>query len=132
MFALKPVTKEFAKNIVNNLSRSKAAGGDMPLNLLKESTFVLLIFCVNEVLVKSKFPDPLNLPNVVSVQKKEDPTYKTNYRPVSVFPLSSKVFEKTMYEQLYEYLNHYVNDLLCGFCKAHSTQHTLLRLIKSW
>ena len=36
-----------------------------------------------------------------------------------------------MYEQLYEYLNNYLNDLFCGFRKAHSTQHVLSRLIQS-
>ena len=36
-----------------------------------------------------------------------------------------------MYEQLYEYLNNYLNDLLCGFRKAHSTQYVLSRLIQS-
>ena len=35
-----------------------------------------------------------------------------------------------MYEQLYEYLNNYLNDLLCGFCKAHLIQNVLSRLIQ--
>ena len=73
---------------------NEAVGGDIPLNLIKRSTFFLpyLAHCVNEDLVKSKFPDPL---------------------------------------KLYEYLNNYLNDLLCGFCKAHSTQYVLTRLIQS-
>ena len=36
-----------------------------------------------------------------------------------------------MYEQLYEYLNNYLNDLLFGFRKAHSAHHVLSRLIQS-
>ena len=36
-----------------------------------------------------------------------------------------------MYEQLYEYLNNYLNDLFCGFRKTHSIQHVLSRLIQS-
>ena len=57
-FAFKPVIEEFVKNIVNNLSRSKAAGGDILFNLLKESVFVLTYFgcCVNQALLKSEFP----------------------------------------------------------------------------
>ena len=27
-----------------------------------------------------------------------------------------------MYDQLYEYIEHFLNQLLCGFRKAHSTQ----------
>ena len=73
--------------------------------------------------MKSESPDP--------EQKKENLTDKTNHRPNSVLSLLSKVFEKVMYEQLYEYLNNYVYDLLCGFRNAHSTQYVLSRLIQS-
>ena len=48
------------------------------------------------------------------------PCDKANHRPVSVLPLSSKVFE------------NFLNELLCGFLKAHFTQHALFRLIQRW
>ena len=35
-----------------------------------------------------------------------------------------------MYDQLYEYLENFLSELLCGFRKAHSTQHALFRLIQ--
>ena len=66
------------------------------------------------------------------VYKKKDATDKANYRPVSILPLLSKVFEKVMYIQLYDYMENFLNRLLCGFRKAHSTQHVLFRLIQSW
>ena len=37
-----------------------------------------------------------------------------------------------MYIQLYDYMENFLNQLLCGFRKAHSTQHALFRLIQSW
>ena len=37
-----------------------------------------------------------------------------------------------MYDQLYEYIEHFLNQLLCRFRKAHSTQHTLFRLLQKW
>ena len=39
--------------------------------------------------------------------KKLDRTDKTNFRPVSVLRLLPKVFEKIMYDQLYEYAEHF-------------------------
>ena len=39
---------------------------------------------------------------------------------------------KIIYDQLYEYLENFLNKLLCGFRKAHSTQHSLFRLIQKW
>ena len=51
---------------------------------------------------------------------------------MSILPLLSKVFEKVMYIQLYDYMENFLNQLLCDFRKAHSTQHALFRLIQSW
>ena len=37
-----------------------------------------------------------------------------------------------MFDQLYEYIEHFLNQLLCGFRKAHSRQHALFRLLQKW
>ena len=37
-----------------------------------------------------------------------------------------------MYDQLYEYIEPFLNQLLCGFRKPHSTQHSLFRLLQKW
>ena len=37
-----------------------------------------------------------------------------------------------MYDQLNEYVEAFLNKLLCGFCKAHSTQHALFRILPKW
>ena len=50
---------------------------------------------------------------------------------MSVLPLLSKVFERLLYDQLSEYLEKYLNTLLCGFRKAHSTQHALFKLLQA-
>ena len=128
-FSFKPVSEEFVKDIVNNLSSNKAAGGEIPVKILKECDFS---FHFLTKIKNKKFPDSLKLSNIVPVHKKKDATDKTNYRPVSILPLLSKVFEKVMYIQLYDYMENFLNQLLCGFRKAHSTQHALFRLIQSW
>ena len=64
--------------------------------------------------------------------KKLDASDKTNYRLVSVLPLLSTVFEKIIYDQLYEYMKNFLSELLCGFRKAHPTQHALFRLLYKW
>ena len=132
-FSFKPVSKEFVQDILNNLSSNKAAGGEIPLKILKEwdFSFHFLTNCINEAIRNKKFPDSLKLSNIVPVHKKKDPSDKTNYRPVSILTLLSKVFEKVMHIQLYDYMENFLNQLLCGFLKAHSTQHSLSRLIQS-
>ena len=97
-----------------------------------EFCFSELTKCINKAFNENKFPDTLKLFDIVPVFKKLDPTDQTNFRPVSVLPLLSKVFEKIMYDQFYEYAETFLNKLLCGFSKAHSTQHALFRLLQKW
>ena len=47
-------------------------------------------------------------------------------------PLLSKVFERVIYNQLGIYVDTFLNKLLCGFRKAHSTQHALFKLLQRW
>ena len=94
------------------------SAGEVPIKILKESTFCFpgLTNCINESLTNNKFPDTLKLSGITPFFKKLDPIDEANYRPVSIMPLS-KVFEKIMYDQLYEYIEHFLNHLLCGFRK---------------
>ena len=55
-----------------------------------------------------------------------------DYRPISILPTVSKLFEKSMVNQLSEFFDRKFSNLLCGFRKKHSTQHALVNLVKSW
>ena len=119
---------------MKNLPSDKVFAVEVPIKILKDSKFCFpeLTNCINESLTNNKFPDTLKLSDITPVFKKLDPSDKANYRPVSILPLVSKVFEKIMYDQLYEYIVHFLNQLLCGFRKAHLTQHALFRLLQIW
>ena len=108
---------------MKNLPSDKVSAGEIPIKILKQSTlcFPKLTNYVNESLTNNKFPDTLKLSDITPVFKKLDPSDKANYRPVSI-----------MYDQLYEYIELLLNQLLCGFRKAHSAQHTLFRLLQKW
>ena len=99
---------------------------------MKKNSFDELTVCVNYALINGKFPITLKNANVTPVHKKDDPTDKTNFRPISVLPLLSKVFERVIYNQLGKYMDTFLNKLLCGFRKAHSTQHALFKLLQWW
>ena len=133
-FSFRLVSKEEIQAIIKDLPSNKASGGEIPLNILKKSdfTFDKLTDCINQALMNGKFPDSLKNANITPVHKKDDPTDKTNFRPVSVLPLLSKVFERVMYNQLSDYMDTFLNKLLCGFRKAHSTQHALFKLLQRW
>ena len=51
--------------------------------------------------------------NVTPIHKKDDLTDETNFQPVSVLPLLSKVFEQVIYNELGKYIVTFLNKLLC-------------------
>ena len=72
----------------------------------------------------------MKMANVCPIFKKGDSTSKQNYRPISVLPSTSKIFERIMFNQIYNYIIVKLFPLLCGFRKGYSTQHALLRFIE--
>ena len=57
---------------------------------------------------------------------------KTNYRPVSVLSIFSKIFEKILEQQLSDFFENIFNPYLCAFRRDHGCQTTLLRLLEDW
>ena len=57
---------------------------------------------------------------------------KENYRPVSILSNLSKIYEKLMYNQLYEYFDNILFPSQCGFRKGYSAQHCLLVMIEKF
>ena len=123
------IAKTFNKHFAETV---ETAGGEIPLHILKQSgfTYQLLTDCINDTLSLGIFPDSLKFANITPIHKKDEATDKENYRPVSVLPLFSKIFEKVIYDQLSQYLEKYLIGLLCGFRKAHSSQHALFKYYK--
>ena len=76
--------------------------------------------------------DELKLAEVIPLFKKDDPFDKSNYRPVSLLSHVSKVFERIIYNQINEYIEPFLSNLLTGFRKNHNTQHSLLKKLESF
>ena len=51
------------------------------------------------------FPDAFKKSKTVPICKEGDSSLLTNYRPISILPTISKIFERVLYNQLYEYFN---------------------------
>ena len=72
--------------------------GDILVKIIKanENFFAEAIcFYFNKSLENGKFPNCLKLANITPVFKKDARASKNNYRPVSIFSVFSKIFEKT-------------------------------------
>ena len=66
------------------------------------------------------------------VFKKKGKTFVENYRPVSVLPTVSTIFERTIQKQISDYIGKILSPFLCGYRKCFSTQYALLTIIKRW
>ena len=89
-FSVKPVTVKDVQNIIKNIQNNKASGGEISLNILKQSrfTYEMLADCINDAIVgENIFPDSLKFVDITPLHKKDETTNKENYRPVSVLPL---------------------------------------------
>ena len=69
---------------------------------------------------------------MIPLFKKADPFDKLNYRPVSLLTHISKVFERIIYNQINEYIEPFLSNILTGFRKNHNTQHSLLKMLESF
>ena len=85
-----------------------------------------------EILLNKNFPENLKLADVTPIFKKKDKTFVENYRPVSVLPTVSKIFERIMQKQITDYIGKFLSPFLCGYRKGFSTQYALLSLIERW
>ena len=73
----------------------------------------------------------MKVSNIKPLFKKGDVTLLNNYKPISLLPCVSKIFERILFNQLYEYFDR--NDILTkhqyGFQKNHSTGFAAMELI---
>ena len=136
-FSFKEISEDDIKKELKNLNTKKASTfGNIPTKILKDSSEDCSIVLRNiwnfEILGKQHFSQNLKLADVTPVYKKKDPTLAENYRPVSVLPSVSKVFERIIRNQIKNYVDEILSPYLCGYRKGFSTQFELFSLIEKW
>ena len=113
----------------------------LSLNFKKRPTVLLISFlliffsflCTNNSSFKSSlFPSCLKMADVTPLHKKGKKDLKENYRPVSILPVFSKVFERSMFAQMSSFFDNFLSKQQCGFRKGYSTQQCLLALLEKW
>ena len=90
-----------------------------------------LTYLINKSIKQGVFPNELKLAKVVPIFKTGDEQLVQNYRPISVLPIISKIYEKIVANYLIDFLES--QDLLYkyqfGFRKSHSTSQAIITLI---
>ena len=134
-FSFSPVSPDETYKIISSLNSTKATSGNIPVKILKLANDVChekLSNCINTCIATCTFPDKLKLADIIPIFKKDCKSKKENYRPISILPTISKVYERHLLTQLEKYSPNILSPYLCGFRKGYSTQHALLNLLQNW
>ena len=94
------------------------------------SNYLLKIYNVSKN--SENFPTSLKTADVAPIHKEKDRTLKKNYRPISILPILSKLYEIIMHEQISTYINKHLSPYLLGYRMGYGTQHCLLVMIEMW
>ena len=83
---------------------------------------------INCSLITGIYPDQLKVAKVCPIYKSDSKDKFSNYRPISLLPSFSKIFEKVVFDRIFCYLNSkkILNDNQYGFRKNHSTYMAIL------
>jgi len=136
-FHLEPTTEKEINSIINSLKNSYSAGYDeVPIIIIKKAKQHLskvLSHLINSSFISGTFPAKLKLAKIIPVHKKGDTKDKTNYRPISILPSFSKIFEKVVSNRLLSYLEHYelLDHVQHGFRSGRSVKTAAVSFIDS-
>nr|XP_034824833.1 uncharacterized protein LOC117982579 [Maniola hyperantus] len=132
---LLPTSIAEVSKIVDNLNCNTAAGIDgvntKAIKCIKTLIISNLTNCINDCLERGIFPESLKLAKVTPIFKSGNKSDPGNYRPISVLPIISKIFEKIIYNRLEIFLN--INNIISqnqyGFRKKSNTLSATIDLI---
>ena len=109
---------------------------NIPTNKLKEAkdqiAKPLAQIWNEEVILNKKFPSRLKLADITPLFKKLETVLKENYRPVSLLPVVSKIFERIMQKQMKPFMEEHLSPHLCGYRKGYNAQYALAAMIEKW
>ena len=128
------ITPDDVTAVIDSLPDNKAPGPDSVsaciLKHIVHSIGPLLCALFNRSLNESLFPSIWKMANVVPIFKKGSKSDPTNYRPVSLTSILSKVFERVVLKYLMPYLldNDLITKSQSGFLPKHSTATQLAEI----
>ena len=129
------VTNKAILSIINSLNSSKAHRYDnISIKMIKicnEAVTIPLKIIFEGSLKKGIFPDIWKKGNIIPAHKKEDKTLINNYRPISLLPIFGKIFERVIYNSLFNYFlsNKLFTPSQSGFLPGDSCIAQLLSII---
>jgi hypothetical protein len=133
-FSFHSISEDVIIQKLQNLDVKKSTGWDsIPPKLLKQGAEILckpVARLVNKCMSLSKFPNDLKKGEIIPLYKRDDMLQTKNYRPISILPCISKVFESVLIDQLGAFFNDIFSINLSGYRKQYNCQSVLLNFVE--
>ena len=134
--SLKKTNFTEVKEAMMKIKTNKATGCDqISPRVIKESAEILchpFSELFNYILNKSRIPEQWKLGEVTPVFKKDCSLTKSNYRPITILPSLSKVFETLVHTRISPYFEDIFHEHVFAYRKHHGTDTALLSLTEQW
>ena len=135
-FSFSPTEPQTVLNEIYSLGNKKASPKEsIPPHVIRDNLDIFVPRVTsdfNHSIASGIFPSNLKNANISPVFKKGNHSDKTNYRPVSLLPALSKIFERLLFTQINHYMDSKLSMHLCGFRKNLSAQNCLLAMLEKW
>ena len=136
-FSFYSVTKTIMEDELKSLKTKKASTFmNIPPKHIKQVIDIIIDPLVQiwntEIILNKTFPTKLKLADIKPIFKKLESIYAKNFRPVSILPVVSKIFEKIMQRQMGSFVEGHLSKYLCGYRKGFNTQYALALMIEKW
>ena len=128
-------TEESISKLIDRIRSDVATGtDDLNITFIKDSKYVItpyLTKLVNLSYKLTQFPEAMKRTRIKALHKKESTEEISNYRPISILPVLSKVFERSGTNQMVKFLeeNMLINTNQHAYRKGHSTTTCLVEII---
>ena len=123
------------KTLLSLDSKKATVENDIPIKVLvetKDLTTGYLTEIYHQCIDNQTFPVSLKKADVIPSHKKLAKTEKANYRPISLLPSVSKIYERDMFTQISNYIEEHLSPYLFGFRKGHSVEQCLMTMLETW
>ena len=134
-FHFKEETEETIVKLIDRIRVDVATGEDeISAKLIKDAKYTIagpLTKLVNLSYKKSTFPSSMKIAVIKALHKKNCTEDISNYRPLSILSVLSKIFERSATDQIVKYLeeNGLLNSTQHAYRKKHSTTTCLMEAI---
>ena len=133
---LLPVMQDEIIKLFSSLKNCGSGWDDLKTIPVKDNIlhFVTpLTHVMNASIMQGVVPSQLKIARVIPIFKCDNPELFSNYRPVSVLPLFSKILEKLMFKRLINFVNdkNLIFDYQFGFREGYSTGLAMTHLVDS-